>query len=111
MRGSRGLISLGITTIIVLSTISFITTTRVDASPGTIYVGGSGSGNYSSIQSAIDDANDGDTVFVYSGTYYEHINVNLAINLIGEDKNTTIIDGGGIGAIVDVAGAAILFLL
>ena len=36
----------------------------------TLYVGGSGPNNYTSIQSAIDDAVDGDTVFVYSGTYY-----------------------------------------
>ena len=30
----------------------------------TLYVGGSGSGNYTSIQVAIDNASDGDTVFV-----------------------------------------------
>jgi len=36
----------------------------------TLYVGGSGEGNYSSIQDAIDDASDGDTVFVYNGSYY-----------------------------------------
>ena len=60
-----------------------------------LYVGGSGTGNYSSIQRAIDNANDGDTVFVYSGTYYEYINVNKSINLIGENNIKTIINGGG----------------
>ena len=30
----------------------------------TLYVGGSGPGNYSSIQDAIDNASDGDTVYV-----------------------------------------------
>jgi len=68
----------------------------------TLYVGGSGPGNYSSIQDAIDDASDGDTVFVYdySSPYYEHVQINKRINLIGEDRNTTIIDGGGSGKVV-----------
>jgi parallel beta-helix repeat protein len=65
-----------------------------------LYVGGSGEGNYTTIQSAIDDAGYGDTVFVYNGSYYENVVVNKSINLIGEDKNTTIIDGGGIGTVV-----------
>ncbi len=60
----------------------------------TLYVGGSGPGNYSNIQDAIDDANTGDTVFVYNGTYNGHIVVGKSIHLIGEDKNTTIIDYG-----------------
>ena len=59
-----------------------------------LYVGGSGPNNYTSIQDAINDANDGDTIFVYSGVYYENIIINKRINLVGEDKETTIIDGG-----------------
>jgi len=62
----------------------------------TLYVGGTGDGNYSSIQDAVDDAVDGDTVFVYSysSPYYENVMINKPINLIGEDKDTTIVDGG-----------------
>ncbi len=68
----------------------------------TLYVGGSGPNNYTKIQYAIDDASDGDTVFVYddSSPYYEHVTVNKRINLIGEDKNTTVIDGSDIGDVV-----------
>lgn len=69
---------------------------RVEA-PTTHYVGGQNPGNYSKIQWAIDNASDGDTVFVYNGTYYENIIVNKTINLTGKDKETTIIDGGGNG--------------
>jgi len=61
----------------------------------TLYVGGSGTGNYTTIQSAIDNANSGDTVYVYNGIYYENVVVDKTINLTGEDRNTTIIDGGG----------------
>ena len=59
----------------------------------TLYVGGSGDGNYTKIQDAIDDASEGDTVFVYNGIYYENIIINKSINLIGENNENTIIDG------------------
>ena len=71
----------------------------------TLYVGGSGPGNYSVIQDVVDNASDGDTVYVFSGVYsdffYNHyfgysVLINKTINLIGEDKNTTIIDGQNI---------------
>jgi len=64
-------------------------------SGNTLYVGGSGPGNYSKIQDAIDNATDGDTVFVYddSSPYYENLIINNSIKLIGEDRDTTVIDG------------------
>ncbi len=63
-----------------------------------LYVGGSGPGNYSSIQDAITDAKNGDTIFVYSGIYFENnITINKTIWLKGEDKENTIIDGNGNG--------------
>lgn len=39
----------------------------------TLYVGGSGPGNYTTIQSAINESSNGDTVFVYSGIYYDNV--------------------------------------
>ncbi|MFW6120526.1 MAG: right-handed parallel beta-helix repeat-containing protein [Petrotogales bacterium] len=60
----------------------------------TLYVGGDGPGNYSKIQDAINDSSDGDTVFVFNGTYNERLLIeSKSINLIGEDKNITIIEG------------------
>jgi parallel beta-helix repeat protein len=62
-----------------------------------LYVGGSGPGNYTKIQDAINDANNGDTVFVYddSSPYNENILIDKSINLIGEDRYTTKIYHGG----------------
>jgi parallel beta-helix repeat protein len=83
--------SLGINTRITDTTEQSSTISRGE----TLYVGGNGDGNYSSIQDAIDNASDEDTVFVYddSSPYYENVVVHKSINLIGEDRNTTIIDG------------------
>lgn len=57
------------------------------------YVGGTGPGNYTRIQDAIDNASCGDFVYVYSGVYPEHIQIQKNITVLGENKNETIIDG------------------
>ena len=58
-----------------------------------LYVGGSGLGNYTRIQDAIDNTTDGDTVYVFPGIYNERIRINNSIQLQGADPLTTIIDG------------------
>ncbi len=78
----KRILSLVITTILVLSTISIITTNSVKGSNGTtLYVGGSGPGNYTTIQAAIDDATEGYTIFVYDGVYYENLDVNKSLTI------------------------------
>ncbi len=75
------------------------------------YVGGTGPGNYTIIQNAVDNASNGDTVFVYHGTYnqkpgsLECVWVYKSISLIGEDKNITIIRGNQVGDVIrELAG-------
>ena len=95
-------ILLGTTVVPVVNTIniyddSISNTNEIIQSSGdgnTLYVGGTGPNNYTKIQDAINDAKDGDTVFVYddSSPYYENIVINKSVNLIGENRNTTIID-------------------
>ncbi len=70
----------------------------------TFYVGGTGPGNYTSIQDALDDSSDGDTVYVYndSSPYIECIEINDRISLIGEEKESTIIIGDCIENIITV---------
>jgi len=66
-------------------------------SRGILYVGGNGPGNYTSIQAAVDNASDGDTVYVYPGIYDEHVLITTPLTLCGEAASTAIIDGGGSG--------------
>ncbi|UCG69952.1 MAG: right-handed parallel beta-helix repeat-containing protein, partial [Thermoplasmata archaeon] len=59
---------------------------------------------YHVIQDAIDDADSGNTIFVRNGTYYENVVVNFPINLTGENKFNTIIDGGDNGDVILITG-------
>jgi len=81
------------------------TTEKQSESRGTwLYVGGDGPGNYSRIQDAIDNASEGDTVFVYddSSPYYENIVIDKKIRVIGEDKNSTVIDARNKDHVVEI---------
>jgi parallel beta-helix repeat protein len=50
--------------------------------------------DFLTIQEAINNATDGDVVFVYNGTYHENVVVNKTVSLAGEDFGITILDGG-----------------
>jgi len=79
--------------------------------PSTVYVDddynestpGWGYDHFDSIQDGVDAVNVSGTVYVYNGTYYENVVVDKTINLVGEDRNNTIIDGGGGGDVVYVS--------
>lgn len=49
--------------------------------------------DYPTIQEAINNADEGDRIFVLSGTYYENVVINKTVSLVGADEETTIIDG------------------
>lgn len=58
--------------------------------------------DFLTIQEAINNAFEGDTIFVKSGVYYEHVVVNKTVSLVGEDVSTTIIDGSNTGHVLHV---------
>lgn len=101
MRTKR--VSITIISILLTSTF-FATLTIVPdfAGAATLYVGGVGPGNFTTIQSAIDAAGLGDTIYVFNGTYYENIEVNTSVSLVGENRDTTTIEGVTDWAVVNV---------
>lgn len=56
-----------------------------------IYVDDGGGQNFTKIQSAIDNASSGDTIFVYHGTYNETVVINKSITLLGENSEKPVI--------------------
>lgn len=78
------------------------------SSPKKIYVGGEGKDNYTKIQLAINEAINGDTIFVYNGTYHENIIVDKELKIIGESKENTIIDGGKNESVVEIVSGNVL---
>ena len=58
--------------------------------------------NFTSIQAAVDNANSSDTIVISSGTYRENLIINKSLTLIGEDRDTTIVDGLGVGDAISI---------
>ena len=58
--------------------------------------------NYKEIGAAIYNATGGSTIYVYSGIYNETIEIIRPLDIYGEDKNTTIIDGQSKGDVVSI---------
>ncbi|MFE3845887.1 NosD domain-containing protein [Thermoplasmatota archaeon] len=57
---------------------------------------------YQNIQDALDISQNGDTIFVFNGTYQKNIVISTKINLQGEDSNATIIEGQYQGIVVTI---------
>ena len=56
--------------------------------------------NFTTIQEAINNASDGDIIFVRNGNYSENVVVNKTVSLIGEDALHTILDGEGTSLLI-----------
>ncbi|MDG6229800.1 MAG: NosD domain-containing protein, partial [Candidatus Thermoplasmatota archaeon] len=57
---------------------------------------------YRNIQDGINASSNSDTIFVFNGTYQEHITISTKINLQGENSKTTIIEGQYQGIVVSI---------
>ena len=76
----------------------------MDAGGETITVAKDGSGNYTTIQEAIDNASERDRVWVYEGEYHENIVVDKWIVVRGNYSMETKLIGNGSGDVITVIG-------
>jgi len=92
-----------------------VTSDQIDQDFNAVYVGiivkADGTGDFRTIQAAIDAVSSGDMIIVYPETYYENINLSgKDIIVISTDPNDpavvagTIIDGSGSGSVVTFLG-------
>ena len=89
----RRKLSLVLITIVLVSVFHFALTVLPESVRATTLYVGSGPGNYTTIQAALDDAQPGDTIYIYSGTYGEELTITQTVSLVGEDRETTSISG------------------
>ena len=88
-----------------LTTVSF---TMAINETKTLYVDDDGTAEFTSIQDAIEASSQGDTIFVYSGTYHENLQIDKTLTLTGEEKSSTIISGLGYGNVVNITADSVV---
>jgi nitrous oxidase accessory protein len=71
----------------------------------TLTVNASGGADYTRIQDAINNSNNGDTILVYSGTYFENVNMSKQLVLKGVDtgEGKPVVDASGSGDAVTLS--------
>lgn len=85
--------------VFLITTFPFTRIVSVKADPEIIHV----PTDFPTIQAAIDNANPGAIVYVAKGNYTEHLAINKTLSLIGEDRDTTIIDGFDADTVISIS--------
>jgi len=81
--------------VIILGVLFIVVSKGNSAEAETHVVDINGNGDYEEIQDAVDAADGGDVIRVWDGTYEEHIVLDKAISLIGNNSQSTVVDGCG----------------
>ncbi|MFO8077480.1 MAG: NosD domain-containing protein [Thermoplasmatota archaeon] len=84
--------------------------TKTPRDENTIYVDINGGADYKSIQAAVDNASANNTISVAEGVYFENIEINSTITLIGANKDKTIIDANNSGDAITITDHGKLYL-
>lgn len=58
--------------------------------------------HFDSINDAINASGAGDRIIVYAGTYYETLNISHRLDIFGEDRDITVIDGNSDGDVITI---------
>ncbi len=88
---------------IAVALLAFFLIGSEEFSAETITVDDSGGADYEKIQDAIDASQEGDTIRVYEGIYYENVVVDKTLTLIGNGSEETTVDGSYNGDVVKIS--------
>jgi hypothetical protein len=93
-------------TILLALLVGGATTAGADSAATTNLCVGAGAGCFSSLQSAVDAAHDGDTIHIGPGTFAGGVTIDKSVKLVGAGARSTIISGGGPVVTIGTFGAA-----
>jgi nitrous oxidase accessory protein NosD len=80
-----------------------------ESSINIIFVDDNGGADFFNIQDAIDNASEGDIIYVYNGIYNESITISKTIKIYGENKKNTIINGFYNEIVVEISSNNVVF--
>lgn len=85
--------------------ITVLLSLTVIANAATLTVDDNMGADFTNIRDAINASNNGDTILVHSGTYFENVDVTKQIILrgIASDGNRPVVDGSGIGNVITIS--------
>jgi len=63
---------------------------------------GFGVTRWNSLSDALLAAEQGDTLYLFNGSYQESVTVQTKHEIVGQDKSSTILDGAGIGSVLEI---------
>jgi parallel beta-helix repeat protein len=86
------------------ATMVFSSTSSETTAASPLYVGGSGPGNYTMIQDALENVTTNGTIHVFPGTYHERLILTAPVHLIGDNNDNTILDGNNQEYVVILEG-------
>ena len=70
-------------------------------------VNATGSGDYTHIQWALDNASAGDLILIEGGTYYENVIIDKPIEIIGASANNTTLIGEDTGPVIEILSSGV----
>jgi len=99
---TRGRISLILCSVLILSLFSTFNIIEEAEASGFIQVVGDGEGTYPTLQSAIDNASDGDRIIIPQGNIFENVLISKSLTIIGEGIDSTTIFGTDTNAVMRI---------
>ena len=91
LKMKKEILSISISLVVFVVSISGCFEEKSTVKSNIIYVDNGGGADYTQIQDAIDNADDGNIISVQNGVYYETLVINKSISLIGASPDKTII--------------------